>query len=104
MYIERDEKFSVELNLEREGHAYRYESIVMFSYDPNTYGNSYYMYVKSSVEPFGGQSYDIRYDSKFHSDNLMKYVIDFYLDRFDGLEGRCKINSIKVTEKEFIEP
>ena len=104
MFIERDEKFSVRLNLECEGHAYHYESIVMFAYDPKTYGNSYYMYIKSVDEPFGGQSYDIRYDKKFHSDNLMKYVIDFYFARFDGVDGRCKINSIKVTEKEFVEP
>lgn len=104
MFIERDEKFEVTINLEKNGEAFHYKSVVLFSYNPSDYGNGYYMYIKSKLEPFGGQSYDLRYDSNFHSNCLIKYVIDFYLDRYDGVDTRWGINSIKVVTKEFIEP
>ena len=60
------EQFNVTVYYTTEdGTAAIFKAQIEFSCDPNTYGNGYYMGVKSSAEVFGFQAYDIRYDHDF---------------------------------------
>lgn len=106
MSILRDEKFKVDLNLERQEEdastAFHYVATVEFMYDSNTYGNGHHMGIYSGYEPFGFQSYDIRYDKEFDRNNLFAYVVKFYLSRFNGKDGKYRINKMRIIECEDI--
>jgi len=81
--------------------ALTFENRISFSYDPDTYGNGFYMYVKGKNEPFGGQAYDIRYDKEFRHDFPIAYILSFYASRYNGKNGAWKMTGIRVHEADF---
>ena len=78
-----------------------YNAKVSFSYNPDTYGNGYYMGIESDLEPFGFSSYDIRYDTEFNKEEKMVYIMQFFSNRFNGKNGAWKMIGIKIHEAEF---
>ena len=100
-----DMTFSAEIHIGKQsGNMAR--SVVLkhrisFSYDPDTYGNGFYMYVEGKDQPFGGQGYDIRYDTDFDSDYPMGFILSFYANRYDGKNGAWKLTGIRVHEADF---
>ena len=100
--IKRDEQYKVTVHIAKNGEAYVFDAKVSFAYDPEGYGNGYYMDVESKEEPWGLQSYDIRYDKDFHPDYLIEYIV--YSRRFDGkstgYDTKWKLMGIRVHECE----
>ena len=76
---------------------------VEFYHHPNDYGNGYGMLIKSSVEPFGYQGYDIRYDTEFRESEMLSYIVRFFSNRYNGKNGAWKLIGITVLETEFEE-
>lgn len=74
---------------------------VSFSYDPDDYGNGYYMFIEGKEEPWGGQGYDIRYDRTFKLAKAISYIVRHFEDRFDGEDGAWTLLGIKVAEADF---
>ena len=103
--IEREEQYKVRVHLAKNGEAYTFDAKISFAYDPEQYGNGYYMAVESKEEPWGLQSYDIRYDKDFNPDFLVEYIVNFYSRRFDGkkteYDTKWKLTGIRVFEAEF---
>lgn len=104
--IRRDEQYKVTVHLAKNGAAYVFDAKVSFWYNPDQYGNGYYMDVESKEEPFGSQSYDIRYDRDFNPDYLIEYIVNFYSRRFDGkkteYDTKWKLTGIRVYEFEEV--
>lgn len=105
--IKRDEQYKVTVHLAKNGEAYTFEAKISFAYDPDQYGNGYYMGVESKEEPFGLQSYDIRYNKDFDPDYLIEFIVLFYSRRFDGkktkYDTKWKMTGIRVCEYEETE-
>lgn len=101
-YTELNEHYKVCINLKRGEETYSFDSLVSFAYDPDDYGNGYCMYIKSKEEPFGGQSYDLRYNRDFQHDYLIEFIALFYSRRFDGkktdYDTKWKLTGISITE------
>ena len=101
----RDERYKVWAHVVKNGKSLEIEANIEFCYDPEDYGNGYYMHVESKEEPFGGQLYDIRYDKDFNPDYLMEYIMAFYSRRFDGkptkYDVKWKLIGIRIHEAEF---
>lgn len=67
----------------------------------NDYGNGYHMAVKiPDLEAFGMGVYDIRYDSKFRSENMIGYMTEHYTERFDGTNSKWRFVGISAEEAE----
>lgn len=103
--IKREEQYKVKVHLAKNGEAYCFDAKISFAYDPKDYGNGYYMGVESKEEPWGLQTYDIRYDKDFHPDYLIEYIVNFYSRRFDGkateYDTKWKLTGIRVFEADF---
>jgi len=96
------EQFNVTVYYSTEdGTAATFKAQIEFSCDPKTYGNGYYMGVKSSAEAFGFQAYDIRYDHDFDKNYMMDYIVAFYSHRLTGKDGAWKLTGIRIHEAEF---
>ena len=76
------------------------EETVEFDQIANSYGNGYHMTVYGESEPFGRQSYDIRYDREFNSHIKIPYIVQFFANRYTGEEGSWKLTGIEVRETE----
>ena len=74
---------------------------VSFSYDPDDYGNGYYMGVEGENEPWGCGCYDIRYDGKFNPKKKISYIAKFFENRYDGENGAWTLLGIKIAEADF---
>ncbi len=74
---------------------------IKFSYDPEQYGNGYSMYIETPAEAWGGQGYDIRYDTTFHKTPRIAWIVNYFCNRYDGENGRWKLIGIRVHEAEF---
>ena len=75
-----------------------FDVTVEFSYDPDTYGNGYYMGIKGKDEPFGFSGYDIRYDHDFDPKNKMAYVMGFFANRYSGSKHSWKLKALSIKE------
>ena len=75
-----------------------FDVTVEFSYDPDTYGNGYYMGVTGKGEPFGCSFYDIRYDKEFSPSNKMEYVLRFFANKYSGKNGSWKLKKLFIEE------
>ena len=84
-----------------DGESETIHAQVSFSHNPDTYGNGYYMNIKSREEPFGRQGYDIRYDTEFTPEDKLLYIAKFYAARYDGKDGRWKLIGLRIHEAEF---
>lgn len=71
-----------------------------FDHNPDTYGNGYYMNIVSPNEPWGCQSYDIRYDQSFSKNSKLSYVIQFFSNKYDGQNGAWKLRGIEIHESQ----
>lgn len=80
-----------------------YDAIVVFSCDPNQYGNGYSMGIKSKAEPFGMQGYDIRYDKDFHKLSRIAWLANYFANRYDGQDGRWELIGIRIHEAEEVD-
>lgn len=104
MATKEDGRYKVSVHLARNGEAYAFDAIVSFAHNPDTYGNGYYMGIESKEEPFGFQSYDIRYDKDFCSDFMIEYIVQFFSRKFDGkttkYDTNWKLTGIRVHEYE----
>ena len=100
-----DMTYAVNVHLTRNGESYNFDAQISFAHDPDTYGNGFYMGIKSKEEAFGLQSYDIRYDKDFNKDFPIEYIVSFYSRRFDGKETeydtKWKLSGIHVYEADF---
>lgn len=76
------------------------EAEIDFCKSDGDYGNGYHMGIDSSLEAFGFQGYDIRYDKDFCEDKKIQYIVKFYEDRFNGMNGSSKLIGIHVDEEE----
>lgn len=94
--------FNITIHLCRNGESLLYKGSVEFFKQDNDYGNGYGMYIKCQTEPFGSQSYDIRYDKDFDENNMLLYIVDFFAHRFSGKNGGWKLTGIRVYEAEEI--
>lgn len=74
------------------------DGLVEFYHSGGDYGNGWGMAIKSKHEPFGLQSYDIRYDHDFSRYHMIAYIVQFYSSRFDGKDGTWKLIGITVNE------
>lgn len=72
---------------------------VTFSHDPDTYGNGYHMGIKSKVEQFGFQGYDLRYDRTFSPERIISWLAKYFENRYDGKDGRWKLFGISIEEE-----
>lgn len=76
------------------------DATIDFSYDPDTYGNGYYMGITGKDEPFGCSCYDIRYDQDFDPKNKMAYIALFYDTMYSGERGAWKWKLKELSIKE----
>ena len=91
--------FDITLSLlNEEGNQEDYEGQVEFYNNPNQYGNGYGMLVVCKTEPFGRQTYDLRYDKDFDRNNKISYITQFFSSRFTGKDGSYKLIGIQVKE------
>lgn len=79
------------------------DAVVEFDYDPDAYGNGYCMAIRSRVEPFGMQGYDIRYDKDFHKLSRIAWLANYFANRYDGQDGRWELIGIRVHEAEEVD-
>lgn len=96
-----NEKYNVNVQVKRGDETYAFDAKISFSYDSETYGNGHHMFVESKEEAFGGQGYDIRYDTDFDEEFLIEYIVAFYSRRYDGkkmqYDTKWKLTGISVT-------
>lgn len=71
---------------------------VFFDYDPDDYGNGYYMTIKGKKEPFGCSVYDIRYDRDFNPNDMEGYISRTIRQRYakGGWDGSWKLQDISI--------
>ena len=97
-----NEQFNITLYLnDGDGKAETFKGTAEFAKKKDDYGNGYHMFIKMATEPWGGQSYDIRYDTDFHSNRMIEYLTGFFSNRFTGENGSWKMVGIRVHEAEF---
>ena len=73
---------------------------VSFHYNPDDYGNGYYMNIEGENEPFGNSYIDIRYDRDFHRAKKISYIASYFENRYDGKNGAWKLLGINIHEDE----
>ncbi len=73
---------------------------IEFSYDPDDYGNGYYMDVEGENEPWGFSGYDIRYDTKFNPEKKISYIARFFEETNNGQNGAWILLGIAIEKKE----
>jgi len=96
------EQFNVTLYLnDGNGKSVSYKGTAEFGKKEGDYGNGYWMFISMETEPFGGQAYDIRYDTDFRSDRMIAYLTTFFSSRFTGENGSWKMIGIRIHEAEF---
>lgn len=96
-----DQKFNLTYSVnDGKGKTETFKGTAEFSYNPDTYGNGYSMYISTSAEPFGGQAYDIRYDKRFHKNSMIAYLAEYFSDRYDGENGAWKLIGLRLYEAE----
>lgn len=64
------------------------------------YGNGKSMsmrFSKSNKLPMNNQSYDIRYDTRYSSNDEEGYIIQFIEEIWDGKDGAWKASEVQVT-------
>lgn len=84
-----------------DGKTEAIKGTVEFDHDPEQYGNGYGMFIKAPTELFGGQGYDIRYDTSFDPENKIAYLVTYFSNRFSGKgKGVWKLIGIRVHEAE----
>lgn len=94
-------KYNITLYLNNnEGTTEIYKGTVEFEFNPDTYGNGFYMGVTCQTEPFGTQGYDIRYDREFDPKNKIAYIVRFFSERYDGVNRSRRLIGIRVHEAE----
>lgn len=86
---------------EGEGKTEIIKGKIEFSCDPEDYGNGYTMYIETPAEQFGGQAYDIRYDTTFLETPRIAWIVNYFCNRYDGKDRRWKLIGIRVHEAEF---
>lgn len=67
-----------------------------FAYDEDTYGNGYHLAIEG--EGYSPEYYDLRYDSDFHKDRKMAYLVDWAQTYWNGKNGAYKVKSITIAE------
>ena len=102
-YTNLNTRYKVKVDVARFNGQYSFESMISFAHDPEDYGSGYYMYIKSKEEPFGGQSYDLRYIKEFHANSILEFIVMFYSQRYDGAktdyDTKWKLTGISITEE-----
>lgn len=78
-----------EINIERD-----FVLDCVFCYNPDTYGNGYYVSIKG--KDFYPLSYDIRYDLSFDRGNKKKWLEEWARSYWTGKDGAWAIKSLEI--------
>ena len=66
-----------------------------FSYNPETYGNGYYLAIYNENKSFLN-SYDLRYDDSFHKHDKLGFLASWAANYWTGTEGAYKIDKLTI--------
>ena len=93
------DKFDINIYLQNEeGDQLTYNGKVEFYKNPNQYGNGCGMGIYCKTEPFGRQTYDLRYEKDFDRNNKLLYIVQHFSSRFTGKNDGYKLIGIQVKE------
>lgn len=69
---------------------------VIYSHNPNTYGNGYYVYITDN-EGFEN-CYDLRYSMDFDSDKKEAWIVDWAYKYWSGKNGAYEVKSLTISK------
>ena len=74
-----------------------YRLVATFTQDYDTYGNGYWLSIRSYQGEHFERYYDLRYSNIFRRDYPEKYLLDWVTAFWTGREGAWKIMTLSLT-------
>lgn len=71
-----------------------------FTYNPEEYGNGYYVMITSNGDGFYGQGIDLRYDKTFDRNNKEKWLENWAKNYWNGEDGAYVVDTLKIEQVE----